>query len=328
MSLQPLGARPRIVFADEGADVDAVVRQTSAIFGAGSRFVGLREGRVMKAESTTFGAVTIARAHLMNWRLERGLEPTLVVLLPVEGEIVCSNRRLQQDVRAGHGAAILPPYERVDIEVVRARCLTLTIPVETFALRAERLTGRAPAPNAGVALPDRLSLETPAAAALARHMRAAIAEAVELEPYGLSPAVFAGYEDLLLSLAVACLFAPCEAPARPTAPVAVRRAREHIRAHAEEPIDFADLAAALGLSMRAMQENFRRYYGQSPRDYLLAVRLANARRRLTLDDQAASVTVAAFDCGFRDLGYFAAKYREKYGELPSETLREAQGRQL
>ena len=326
MKPKPFSVAPRIVFsADDDADVDAVVRLTSAIFGASSRFAG----RAMKAESTSFGRITLARAEMQNWELERGLEATLVILLPIEGEVVCIRRSSQQDVQAGSGFAILAPYERTDLKVAKGRCLTLTIPLEAFALRAEQLTGRAPPPNAAAQMPDRLTLETPTAAALARHMKAAFAEAADVAHYGMSLVVFAGYEDLLLSLAVACLYPPCKPQPgadHAAAPAAIRRARDHIRAHAEEAIDFARVSAAFGLSMRAMQENFRRYYGQSPRDYLLALRLANARRRLTADHESASVTVAAFDCGFRDLGYFAAKYREKYSELPSETLRAAQGR--
>jgi transcriptional regulator GlxA family with amidase domain len=33
------------------------------------------------------------------------------------------------------------------------------------------------------------------------------------------------------------------------------------------------------------------------------------------------VTQIALECGFTDLAFFARKYREQFGERPSETLR-------
>jgi len=38
-------------------------------------------------------------------------------------------------------------------------------------------------------------------------------------------------------------------------------------------------------------------------------------------ESGASVTAAAMASGFTDLSHFSAKYRDKFGELPSETLR-------
>jgi AraC-like DNA-binding protein len=45
------------------------------------------------------------------------------------------------------------------------------------------------------------------------------------------------------------------------------------------------------------------------------------RGLLSLPDRTTTVSAAAFECGFGDLSDFSAKYRNKYGELPSETLR-------
>jgi transcriptional regulator GlxA family with amidase domain len=73
--------------------------------------------------------------------------------------------------------------------------------------------------------------------------------------------------------------------------------------------------------MRAMQENFQKHFGFSPRDYVMECRLERARELLSLTDKISSVTDIAMASGFSDLGYFSAKYRDKYGELPSETMR-------
>jgi transcriptional regulator GlxA family with amidase domain len=76
--------------------------------------------------------------------------------------------------------------------------------------------------------------------------------------------------------------------------------------------------------MRALQENFRRSYGCSPRAYILECRLERARGVLLTADRSTRVTQVALDRGFTDLGHFSAKYRDRYGELPSVTLSTSQ----
>ena len=170
----------------------------------------------------------------------------------------------------------------------------------------------------------------PTAALLARTMEVVIAGLSDLELAGMSALASANYEDLILNLTAATLF-PSVAraisrPATDCGSAAVSHARDYIHAHATRPIELSRLAADVGVSMRAMQENFQRHYGLSPREYLMSCRLESARRRLTAAASGSSVTSIAYDSGFSDLSHFSAKYREKYGELPSETLRFAQRR--
>ena len=54
--------------------------------------------------------------------------------------------------------------------------------------------------------------------------------------------------------------------------------------------------------------------------YLQQCRLERARADLL--DARASVTETAYRWGFGNLGDFAARYRERFGEKPSETLRQ------
>jgi transcriptional regulator GlxA family with amidase domain len=56
--------------------------------------------------------------------------------------------------------------------------------------------------------------------------------------------------------------------------------------------------------------------------YLREVRLRRAHETLRRSDPSV-VTVAsvAYDWAFTNLGRFAAAYAERYGELPSDTLR-------
>ncbi|WP_229071324.1 AraC family transcriptional regulator [Actinoplanes sp. DH11] len=113
------------------------------------------------------------------------------------------------------------------------------------------------------------------------------------------------------------------APAASGPPRAVARAVEAVHEEPERAFTVADLAAIAGLSVRSLQEGFRRHVGCAPMAYLQQIRLTRAREAL-LDGDPARITVAAVAhrWGFAHLGRFASAYRERFGESPSETLRQ------
>jgi AraC-like DNA-binding protein len=110
------------------------------------------------------------------------------------------------------------------------------------------------------------------------------------------------------------------APAGP--PRAIRRVVETINDEPERAVAVTDLARAAGMSVRSLQEGFRRHVGCAPMSYLQQVRLIRANATLREADPA-RVTVAsvAHRWGFAHLGRFASAYRARFGESPSETLR-------
>jgi AraC-like DNA-binding protein len=107
------------------------------------------------------------------------------------------------------------------------------------------------------------------------------------------------------------------------APAALRRAVGFIDAHAGEPVTLAQIAEAAGVTGRALQHTFLRYYSTSPTGYLRRVRLERAHRELQAADPTTGVTVAtiARRWGWANPAHFAAAYRQAYGQLPSYTLR-------
>jgi transcriptional regulator GlxA family with amidase domain len=110
--------------------------------------------------------------------------------------------------------------------------------------------------------------------------------------------------------------------ASPAAPYYVRRAEEYMASHADKPITLATLSAVSGASARALQEGFRRFRDTTPMAHLKWLRLARVRADLeTADPACDSVTDIAMRWGFFHLGNFAADYRRRFGERPSETLR-------
>lgn len=110
---------------------------------------------------------------------------------------------------------------------------------------------------------------------------------------------------------------------RPAAhPRAVKQAIAMIEANPEQWFGVADLASAVGVSVRCLQEGFRRSAGMPPMSYLREVRLARAHADLEeAEPDGVTVAFVANSWGFTHLGRFAAAYQKKYGVLPSETLR-------
>jgi AraC-like DNA-binding protein len=107
-----------------------------------------------------------------------------------------------------------------------------------------------------------------------------------------------------------------------TTPRAVRAAIDVIEAEAHLPLTLSSIAARSQVSVRSLQQGFKRHLGMSPMSYLREVRLRRAHRTL-LESDPSVVTVAsvAYDWGFTNLGRFAAAHAGRYNEPPAKTLR-------
>jgi transcriptional regulator GlxA family with amidase domain len=132
-------------------------------------------------------------------------------------------------------------------------------------------------------------------------------------------------ESLLTGLLLATQHPYRDALARPgpaPAPGVVRRVVDAIHTHPEAAWATTRLAELAGVSVRSLQEGFRRHVGVSPLTYLRGVRLDRAHEDL-LRAEPGTVTVAeiAQRWGFVHQGRFAAAYRIRYGTSPSQTLR-------
>ena len=78
-------------------------------------------------------------------------------------------------------------------------------------------------------------------------------------------------------------------------------------------------AASAGV-VRALSGGFREYLGITPRDCLREHRLEGVRRELS-SHATTTVAAAAGAWGYVNMGVFAAAYRQRFGENPSDTLR-------
>lgn len=116
--------------------------------------------------------------------------------------------------------------------------------------------------------------------------------------------------------------AQLEAPPPQMRPAAVKRVMDIVRERPAEPYDAGRLAAVSQVSLRTLQEAFHKHVGMSPMAYVTEVRLQRVRMQLrTSPPGTATVTDVAYQWGFAHLGRFATRYRTRFGETPSQTLR-------
>ncbi len=107
------------------------------------------------------------------------------------------------------------------------------------------------------------------------------------------------------------------------APRMVRQAEDYMIGHIDQPLALDDVAAAVGVSARALQYAFRRFRDTTPMAFLRAARLERAHRDLQEARHGASVTDIATRWGFTHFGRFAETYRQRFGCTPRQTLQEA-----
>jgi AraC-like DNA-binding protein len=106
--------------------------------------------------------------------------------------------------------------------------------------------------------------------------------------------------------------------------VIIRRFQELLESQPAGPLHMQALSAAIGVSSRTLRMACQTQLGVSPTQYLLLRRMSMARRALReADPEVTRVTDVATEFGFLELGRFAVKYREIFGETPSSTLRGA-----
>ena len=114
---------------------------------------------------------------------------------------------------------------------------------------------------------------------------------------------------------------PVDVPAT-TSSERLRDALTFVQEHAHGVVTLADIAAAAGMSPRGLQQSFNRSVGVSPLVHLRNVRLDAVHEALrSADPSTAAVAEVARQWGFAHLGRFSGAYRERFGELPSVTLR-------
>jgi len=94
-----------------------------------------------------------------------------------------------------------------------------------------------------------------------------------------------------------------------------------MEANCHLPITLENLVSISGVSGRSLFAGFRKFRGISPMNHLRNIRMSRVRSELETPSTESSVTEVATRWGFYELGRFAAAYKSRFGEYPSETLK-------
>ncbi|WP_426435762.1 helix-turn-helix domain-containing protein [Bradyrhizobium genosp. P] len=95
----------------------------------------------------------------------------------------------------------------------------------------------------------------------------------------------------------------------------LRRLKDFVRANLSKSICLDELSGITGLSKRHFLRAFQESAGASPYKYVLALRIEEAKQRLSRS--ADSITDIAFATGFGHAQHFSTSFRKATGETPS-----------
>jgi len=107
---------------------------------------------------------------------------------------------------------------------------------------------------------------------------------------------------------------------RPKRKKALCRAIDYLDGE-DRNVPIPELSAVAGVSQRTLEYAFRETYGVSPIAFVRLNRMNRLRRQLLISEPGStSITEAASEQGFSELGRLAVEYRQLFGESPSTSL--------
>jgi AraC-like DNA-binding protein len=313
-------ALQRLSADDVGAATNALSEAYSAVTvlpDPGAKSLHM-EVAMCKLPNLSLGCLTISTSTVRSSRY-----PLIAVCLPVGGQIMitssCGSARV-----AEASAAVVSPGNPVAVEYLTDDCRMETLLFEQSAVEAE-LAGMLGAP---VTKPLRFDMQFSLSGASPFSRALTLLRNELTDPAGFTavPAMSRQLGRLIMAgLLVsqthnytAELTRPRPAPGSKP----IRNALELIESQPDEIETVADIAAAVGLSVRALDDGFHRYVGTPPMAYLRQVRMARAHEELlAADPEQTTASAVARKWGFGHYGRFAADYARRFGHKPSETLR-------
>lgn len=282
------------------------------------------DGFKLDLELIRLGPVTVAQLGFGSVVTLIAPEPAgYRVVLPLAGPVQArhAGREVQATPRR---AAVLGPG-RATFTRHDEHSTVLDVRIGTAALEAElsAMLGREVA--GPIDLAPAMDLTCGPGQSWSRLLHLVRAELGRPDSLAHRPQLAAQLRDMLVSGLLLSVrhrhLAELTAPAQPGPPRAIRRVVDAIHDEPERPFDVAELARVAGISVRSLQQGFRRHLGSPPMAYLQMVRLKRVHETLLRADPArTTVAATAHRWGFAHLGRFASAYRSRYGVTPSETL--------
>lgn len=101
----------------------------------------------------------------------------------------------------------------------------------------------------------------------------------------------------------------------PLRPGAVDAARTFLDLSFRTDVGLKDVAAATSTSPFHLAREFKRHVGETPRQYLIRLRIDEAKNLLRESGRA--ITHVAHECGFNSVSHFSTTFRARTGVTPS-----------
>lgn len=253
--------------------------------------------------------------------------PIYLLTVPMRGSLVGATDN-SRDVVRGTERALISPGARVDAQYLRDVVIR-SLSFDTRVVRGElsALLGRS------IEVPPLfdLALRPGPALRVVEHAVGLLHDELHAtSPLLLDPTFATRMSQMIVSALL--LSQPhshsveVERRSRFEGPRAIRSLLERMEAAPMDFVTVGDLAMAAGLSVRALEEAFRRHVGRPPMTHLRLLRLQAAHDELVhADAEHTTVTMVARRWGFAHFGRFAARYRERYGVTPQEDLKGPRG---
>lgn len=262
----------------------------------------------------SYGAETAIEAPPMRTYYE--------VNLPTSGVSSARQHGVEGAARAGEaGVALLPAGELALSFSPDEEQFVVKVRKEQLEAHAAKLTGRSVEP---IDFDLRFDVRSAAAQALLAIARFLHDEFVRPGGIATAPAACHDLESALMTqllLVVPSQLTPqLHAEPGPARRTPVHDALDILDDDPASGLDTVELAARVGISVRALQAGFRDVVGMTPTAYVRGLRLDRVHYELLRGTQR-SVTEVAMDWGFYHPGRFAQQYRDRFGNLPSETAR-------
>lgn len=129
----------------------------------------------------------------------------------------------------------------------------------------------------------------------------------------------------MASLAAALDTQPRARPLTSAVPSYVQRAEKFMLDNLDKQLTLQELVDATGTSARTLHRTFRSVRGNTPLGVFKNMRLDKVHAELARGYVGpGDITRIAMAWAFNHMGLFSADYRQRFGYLPSETVRRAQ----
>ncbi|WP_448626635.1 AraC family transcriptional regulator [Geodermatophilus sp. URMC 64] len=310
----------------ETSDLDEVREQMSQVLRP-HRLTVLRGGsqlRVVQSMAQLGGTTFLYVDHDADMQVSADDLGFVLVQIPLAGSAIV-RAGIREVVATPEVAAVSAATDAPSFRYL-APNPRLMIRIDPQLLESRLALALGDRPRRPVRFDQAMDLTSPGGGSWRRLVDTIVADLDSGGPISRSPLAATSLEralvDGLLAVHAGSLSERIRAPGTPTRPRSLKKALSLLEDHCHEPLTTADVAEAVGVSVRSLQEAFRTHLDTTPMAHLRAVRMSRIHAELVAGGERTSVTDVALRWGVTHTGRFAQEYRRMYGQSPSQTLRQ------